>query len=158
VFTKVNYLSPPLTRSIQSATYLPTEVLFSYSPLIYTDVFQVISFFQSFSIKPLNAFLFSRMCVIRPPWLYQSNNIWRIIQITKLVITQFLTVSCYFLHFGPNDLPHNSILVHPQPIKIKLFYDEAAVITNNPRSHNNFSSNEIVTISYFLSFCYSVQW
>jgi hypothetical protein len=50
--------------------------------------------------------------------------------------------------FGPNDIPRNSILVHPQPIKIKLFYEEAAVITHNPRSHNNFSSNEIVTISF----------
>lgn len=117
----------------------------------------MISFLQSFSTKPLNAFLFSQMWAIRLPWIYHPNNIWRITKITKLVITLFLTVSCYYFHFVPNDLPQNSILVHPQPIKIKLFYEEAAVIGHNQRSRNNLSSNEIVTISCFLPFCYSVN-
>ena len=35
------------------------------------------------------------------PWFHQSNNVWCVVQIMKLLIMQFSPVSCHFLSFVP---------------------------------------------------------
>ena len=49
--------------------------------------------------------------------LITPNNIRRGVNITKLIIMEFSTLSSYFLHLKPKYLIHRPILDHPRPMR-----------------------------------------
>jgi hypothetical protein len=48
-----------------------------------------------------------------PPSFYHPNNIWRSLQVMKLLIMQSSPVSCYFLPLRSKYAPQHPVLIHP---------------------------------------------
>ena len=66
----------------------------------------------------MHFFFYHTCCMLRSShshWYDHPNNIWRGIQIMKLLMTQFLPVSCYCLDLRPK-YPQYHTAKHPKPI------------------------------------------
>jgi hypothetical protein len=57
-----------------------------------------------------------------PPWFDRPNNMWRSIQVTKLLITQSSPVSCYFHSLTAKYSPQHSILIQSQSVLHSGFF------------------------------------
>jgi hypothetical protein len=53
-------------------------------------------------------------CPSHPPWLHNSNYIWRRVQVTKLLIMQFSPISRHFISLRTKYSPQHPVLKHPQ--------------------------------------------
>jgi hypothetical protein len=60
------------------------------------------------------------------PTLDHSNYTWRILQITKLLVTQFSPVSCHFIHFRSKYSPQHPVLEHPQSMSPLNVWDRVS--------------------------------
>jgi hypothetical protein len=92
--------------------------------------------------NPARIFLLPHTCHIprpsHPRWfLHQSNIFWRV-QIMKLHITQFFSVTCYFLPRRPKHFPQHSRLENLWSIFLPK-YDRLSFTPIHNNTHNHSS-------------------
>jgi hypothetical protein len=51
-----------------------------------------------------------------PPWFRNTNNIWWLVQVMKLLIMQPSLAFCHFLHLSSKYSPQDPVLKQPQSI------------------------------------------
>jgi len=118
-FTSARHPSLLWASSIQSITHIPLpgdlNIILPYTP---GSPERPISIRLSHQ-NPVYTSPLSHMCyMLRPShssWFNHLNNIWWVVNITKLLIMKFSPLPYYLVPLGPIHRPQHPILKHPQP-------------------------------------------
>jgi hypothetical protein len=140
-FTWVIHWSLPWEKPIQSITLNLTplrSILILYTNLrlgLPSGLFP-----SGFPTNIIHAFLFSpnscyMPCPSHPPWLDHSNYTWRRVQITKLLVMQFSSLSRHFVSLRYKYPPQHPVLNHPQSTCLPYLYRPSFTPIQKHRQH-----------------------
>jgi hypothetical protein len=82
----------------------------------------------------------------RPPWFYHLSNIWRSLQVTKLLVVQSSPASCHFLCLRSKYSPQHPLLIGPIQAPIQWVPGALSLGVKRPRreaDHSPPSSAEV---------------
>jgi hypothetical protein len=125
VFTRARHWSPSWARSFQPIPFNPISqrsILILSSHLcvgllscLFANGFPSKLYMQSSSSHPCYM-----SCLFHPPWLGQSNCMWRKVQVMKLLILQFSQTAYYFIPLWSKYSSLHPLLKYPQSMSMDL--------------------------------------
>jgi hypothetical protein len=80
-------------------------------------------------------------CLSHSPWLDHSIYVWRGVQVMKLIIMQFPSISRHIIPLWSKYSPQHSVLKHPQSMFLNVKRPSFAPIQNHRQNYRFVYSN-----------------